>query len=193
MGAKKELLIYDPKISDPRMIRLLEEQAREGVDVRILGKLDGSESLQARNLAKIRLHVRSIVRDRTHVFIGRQSLRASELETRREVGVLEHDSKIAGHIAKVFDQDWAAAGEKESIQQVPAVKAARKVAKAVAKSIPSMENVLEALVTESAGAGKAVEIDAAKLEEAVKIAVKQAVEQSVLAAVEEVGQVPAKA
>ena len=38
-GARKELLIYDPEISDPAMMRLLEERAAAGVDVKIIGKL----------------------------------------------------------------------------------------------------------------------------------------------------------
>ncbi len=49
-GAKKELAIYDPKIADPRMIRLLEDQAAAGVNIRILGKLDSSDKLSHRNL-----------------------------------------------------------------------------------------------------------------------------------------------
>jgi len=38
-GARKELLIYDPKISDPAMIRVLEERAKAGVEIRILGHI----------------------------------------------------------------------------------------------------------------------------------------------------------
>src|SRR6266849_1181988 len=37
--AKTELLIYDPTISDPVMIRLLEERVRAGVDIKIIGRL----------------------------------------------------------------------------------------------------------------------------------------------------------
>jgi len=38
-AARKELLIYDPKISDPAMIRLLEERGKAGVEIKIIGKL----------------------------------------------------------------------------------------------------------------------------------------------------------
>ena len=34
-GAKKQLLIYDPHISDPAMIRLLDDRLKAGVDIRI--------------------------------------------------------------------------------------------------------------------------------------------------------------
>lgn len=189
-GAKRELAIYDPKIADPRMIRLLEEQAAAGIDIKILGKLDSSEKLPHRNLANIRLHVRSIVRDRQHVFIGSQSLRAAELETRREVGIILKDSKIAAKILKTFEEDWTVAGEHLNSQPQPAAKAARRVAKAVAKSLPPVDSVLDALV--SAGETP-LELDTAKLEEALKVAVKQAVEQSVLEAVEDAAELVPKA
>src|SRR5262245_50531713 len=38
-GARKELLIYDPDVSDASMIRMLEERAEAGVKIRIIGKL----------------------------------------------------------------------------------------------------------------------------------------------------------
>ncbi len=36
-GAKKSLWIYDPKINDSGMVRILEERVQKGVDVRVLG------------------------------------------------------------------------------------------------------------------------------------------------------------
>src|SRR5260370_18999575 len=38
-GAKKQLLIYDPQISDPAMLRLLAERAKAGVYIGIIGKV----------------------------------------------------------------------------------------------------------------------------------------------------------
>ena len=186
--AKKEIAIYDPEIADPRMIKLLEDRVKAGVGVRVIGKIDGSDKLQVRSLAQMRLHVRSIVRDGKDVFLGSQSLRPAELETRREVGLLTQNAKIAGRILKTFEEDWAIAGEHLNEQPIPTAKAARKVAKAVSKSLPPMEEVLQTLVTEASNGGKPIEIDSAKLQEAVKVAVKQAVEQSVLAAVEEAAE-----
>jgi cardiolipin synthase len=37
-GAKKELLIYDPEISDPAMLRLLAGRAQAGVDIQVIGR-----------------------------------------------------------------------------------------------------------------------------------------------------------
>ena len=41
-GARKQLLIYDPKISDPALLRLLKERAKAGVEVRVIGKVAGA-------------------------------------------------------------------------------------------------------------------------------------------------------
>ena len=49
MGAKKELLIYNPEISDRDLIQLLEERASAGVVVQIIGRLGvDSATLEAR-------------------------------------------------------------------------------------------------------------------------------------------------
>src|ERR1700722_488092 len=40
-GAKRELCIYDPEISDDQVMRVLESKVKKGVKVRILGRLMG--------------------------------------------------------------------------------------------------------------------------------------------------------
>lgn len=113
-GAKRELLIYDGRLSDRGMIRLLEERARAGVDVRILGRVAKSASgkLTWEKLPKMRLHIRAIVRDCTEAFIGSQSLRKIELDGRREVGMMVAHRPTVRRIHDIFEQDWAATGRK---------------------------------------------------------------------------------
>ena len=108
-GAKKELLIYDPDLSDAAIISLLEERAEAGASVRILGRLTRkSTKLQVHKLSTMRLHTRSIVRDNESAFVGSQSLREAELGTRREVGIIFRDQKIVNRLAKTFQDDWQA-------------------------------------------------------------------------------------
>ena len=92
-GAKKELLIYDPKVSDRAMLRLLAERKDDGVDIRIIGEVSG-DRIPARQLARMRLHTRVIIRDRQQAFLGSQSLRQLELDARREMGVVFRDGKV---------------------------------------------------------------------------------------------------
>lgn len=111
-GAKKELLIYDLKIADRQMLTLLNERAKAGVEIRILGKL-GKKGLGLRveKLPKLRLHVRAILRDGQDLFVGSQSLRTQELDKRREIGVVVRDAQVAKRFREVFEEDW---GETDS-------------------------------------------------------------------------------
>jgi phosphatidylserine/phosphatidylglycerophosphate/cardiolipin synthase-like enzyme len=107
-GARRQLLIYDPKVSDPRMLRLLAERQAAGVDVRIIGSVSGRTTVKAQKFPGKRLHARAMVRDGTRAFVGSQSLRALELDRRRELGLFVHETPVVKRIAAVFEQDWAA-------------------------------------------------------------------------------------
>jgi phosphatidylserine/phosphatidylglycerophosphate/cardiolipin synthase-like enzyme len=111
-GARKELAIYDAKVHDPAMIKLLKERVAKGVQVRVLGNVKGKEGgIDTRQLATLRLHVRAIVRDGTRAFVGSQSLRKDELENRREVGLIINNPTVARKIHSVFESDWADSGK----------------------------------------------------------------------------------
>ena len=106
-GARKELLIYDPKVNDPAMVRLLAERQKAGVEVKIIGKVSGKKTeLTSERCPTRRLHVRAIIRDGRRAFMGSQSLRKLELERRREIGVIIHDESVVRQMQKVFEQDW---------------------------------------------------------------------------------------
>jgi cardiolipin synthase A/B len=190
-GAKKQLYIYDPEISDAAMIRLLEERAKEGVEIKIIGRLSKKNgNLDSHKLATMRLHTRAILRDGNQAFVGSQSLREMELSARREVGIIFRDAKIVSRLIKIFLEDWeATARAKESSaasDAEPAAKVAKKVAKAVTKDFPAVAPVLEVMVKELVGARVDVDLDQRELEESVKDAVKEAVKEVVRDVVEEV-------
>jgi cardiolipin synthase A/B len=109
--AKTQLLIYDPKISDIRIIKLLKERAKAGVDVRIIGKVSSrGDDLVHQKYPGHRLHVRAIVRDGRDAFVGSQSLRRLELDKRREVGVIVKGATIVKELIATFESDWAQTG-----------------------------------------------------------------------------------
>jgi phosphatidylserine/phosphatidylglycerophosphate/cardiolipin synthase-like enzyme len=177
-GAKKSLSIYDPEISDPAMIRLLEERAKAGVEVRIIGVVPRRiQAFKVRAMKGMRLHVRLILRDHERAFLGSQSLRAAELDRRREVGLLFRDGSIAKRIGKVFDQDWTKA-KITGGASIPAEKVAKKVAKLVTKKLPDVTEVLNQVVAIETKAEK-LKLDKEGLEETVKDAVKSAVQEVV--------------
>ena len=105
-GAKRQLLIYDVNVQDRTLIKLLEQQASAGVDVRVIGKCKGCKGVSVRPLRSMRLHVRAMVRDGARAFVGSQSLRRLELDQRREVGVLITNGVVARQIRDTFEADW---------------------------------------------------------------------------------------
>ena len=105
-GARRQLLIYDPQLTDDAMLQILMARAKAGVDVRIIGKVESKWDLKGEKLDR-RVHVRAIIRDGSRAFIGSQSLRKLELEKRREVGVIVDDPKVVRQMVSVFEEDWA--------------------------------------------------------------------------------------
>lgn len=128
-GAKEELFIYDHKVSDRRMIRLLLERSKAGVDVRVLGRVakEGS-GLAFEKLPRMRQHVRAIIRDGAQAFIGSQSLRTLELDGRREIGVIVEHKPTAKQMRDVFEADWGTTDsgkKKKKAEQKDALAAGR--------------------------------------------------------------------
>lgn len=185
--AKKELIIYDPRVSDRQMIRLIVERAKVGVNVRVIGRLVGQGSyVTVRKLPHLRLHTRTMVRDGEVAFIGSQSLREPELDARREVGLIFRDPRAVSGLLQTFADDWAQAeraGHEATSAQKPTVKIAKKVAKAVAKEIPPVTPIVNGALREAVGEAE-VEVVQREVEEVVKGALKEAVEEVVRVAVE---------
>ncbi|MBZ5611075.1 MAG: phosphatidylserine synthase [Acidobacteriia bacterium] len=190
-GARKELLIYDPTISDPAMIRLLEERSKAGVEIKIIGRLTRKRpTLSVGKLSRMRLHARTMIRDGGYAFIGSQSLREEELDGRREVGIIFRDRKAVSRLVKTFQEDWEAARQfaEQEDQDVSAraARVARKVAKAVTKDMLPVAPVLETIIKEVAGKKTSVDLNAQEVEESVKDAIKEAVKDVVKDVVEDV-------
>jgi phosphatidylserine/phosphatidylglycerophosphate/cardiolipin synthase-like enzyme len=107
-GARRELLVYDPRLTDDVMQRLLAERASDGVDVRVIGK---ERRRIARNLSVEkyegrRLHVRAMVRDGADAFVGSQSMGRVAFDDRREIGVIVSDRGVVRRLRSIFQRDW---------------------------------------------------------------------------------------
>ena len=178
-GARKELLIYDPQISDRGMLRLLAKKKADGVDIRVVGRVSGGR-LPSRELNRMRLHTRTIIRDRHQAFIGSQSLRQLELDARREIGIIFRDSKIIKAMVRTFEEDWSAS-EPPKEHDAPAVQAARKMARVISKRL-SVEPVVKQVLKTIEKNGT----DAKAIESTLKSVVKEVMNESMDKAAEEV-------
>lgn len=153
-GAERELLIYDPDVSDPEMIHLLRERARAGVKIQIIGRVSkGSSSLGPHGLMRMRFHTRTIIRDRRRAFVGSQSLCSTELDRRRELGLIVRDHDVLQGILKAFEFDWLTLTPAEDDvrkDKEPILRAAKK-AKAIIRELPLsplVERALKRALTE---------------------------------------------
>jgi phosphatidylserine/phosphatidylglycerophosphate/cardiolipin synthase-like enzyme len=177
-GAKKELLVYDLKISDRQVLRALQERTVAGVRVRVVGCISSSQ-FSARDLTRMRLHTRAIIRDRDEAFIGSQSLRRLELDDRREIGLIFGDAAAVKALHRVFELDWKASRPQKGTQPVHLLpkKAAKKIAKAVKSKIP-VANVIEKVAKEVRRRTNG-KLDQQKVKATVEEAVKVAVDSNI--------------
>ena len=188
--AKKQLLIYDPKISDKEMLRILRERARAGVEIRVIGRVAGKLDLEVKKLGAMRLHTRTIIRDAHQAFIGSQSLRAAELDSRRELGLIIRGSRIVKKLMATFESDWRRSGAAEQVEGVKEEprklekQDVEEAAEMLAKQLKPLKATLKKTVKKVvAGAGEVL------LEEkTVKDTVKKVVKKAVKEAVQEVAQ-----
>jgi cardiolipin synthase A/B len=192
-GAKKELLIYDPKISDRSMLRILEDKKNAGVDIRVIGFVSGNR-LPACGLKRMRLHTRTIIRDRNQAFIGSQSLRQLELDARREIGVIIRDGMMIKSLARIFEEDWAASAtdlEERRPSPIKQKKILKKVAQAVSKKVPL--NPVAKKVVKRMSDHAQVDLDQKDLRDSVKEILKDVVEQTAQDTAAEVAETVGKA
>lgn len=147
-GAKKQILLYEMKISDRDFIQLLNKKISEGVEVRVLSRASAkSAQIPVRRLTS-RLHLRAIIRDGKDAFVGSQSLRKLELEARREIGLIFTDAHAVKTMKAVFEKDWKTSEPALAVDavadafNVPAKKVAKEVAKRISQN-GKLEQVLD--------------------------------------------------
>jgi hypothetical protein len=150
------------------------------VEIKIIGSVGKQNpGLDVRNLAKMRLHTRTIIRDRRQAFVGSQSLRMAELDSRREVGVIVREPKVVNGIIKTFEADWAASAVEQNQQSEANLKDIKKAVRELVKKLSPLSPIVEEAIKEAeAGTGSA-NLNPQEMKETVKEAVKEAVRERV--------------
>jgi cardiolipin synthase A/B len=184
--ARKQLLIYDPKIADRRIMRLLEDHAKAGLDIKIIGSIAArSANLAVTPLTSMRLHTRTIIRDGRQAFVGSQSLRQSELDLRREIGIIVRDPRAVSALTATFERDWVSTGFDEARDAVKTgagtaqPEATAKATRALEREMPPLRTTLKKAIKQAVTrAGKDV-LAHGELKSTVKDAVRRAVTEAV--------------
>ncbi|MEZ2345477.1 phospholipase D-like domain-containing protein [Terriglobus sp. RCC_193] len=187
-GAKKQILMYEMKISDPEFITLLRDKVSQGVEVRVIGRVSPKAYSLPFRLLPTRLHARLIIRDGKSAFLGSQSLRKLELEARREIGVTFENAPAIHRMMHVFEQDWERSQPMQDAVQPALELPVRRVAKIVAKHIhmkPMVEEVLERMLDRS---GNDVPFQPDEVVQTVRDAFRDEVHDAVLLALRDMAQ-----
>jgi phosphatidylserine/phosphatidylglycerophosphate/cardiolipin synthase-like enzyme len=178
--ASKQLLIYDPLIADSEMLRLLRERRKAGVEVKIIGRVSKrNPDLEVRNLAGLRLHARTIIRDRRQAFVGSQSLRRAELDSRREVGIIIHEPKAVNGLLQTFEADWERKETEEEQRSQAKPKVSKKAVKALVKELSPLNPIVEEAVKQVASDTESACLNLKEMKVTVKEAVQEAVRERV--------------
>ena len=176
--AKKELLIYDPNIADTEMARALRERGKAGVTVKVIGGMSRSgQHIDVHKLTGLRLHTRTIIRDRSEAFIGSQSLRKIELDKRREVGVIVKGSKTLSRLVDTFEADWSA--KEMSDNPEATAKDLKRAVKAASAELSVLNPLVKDAVREVVEKTGGEDLDPQEVQESVQKAVKEAVRERV--------------
>jgi phosphatidylserine/phosphatidylglycerophosphate/cardiolipin synthase-like enzyme len=186
-SAKKELLIYDPNIADTEMAKALKERGRAGVTIKVIGGMSRKgEHIDVRKLTGLRLHTRTIIRDRREAFVGSQSLRKIELDRRREVGVIVRDKKTLSRLVDTFEADWSA--KELSDNPEATAKDLKRAVKAASAELsvlnPLVKDAVRDVVEKTGGDDLAPE----EVQDSIQKAVKEAVRERVQEIMDESGE-----
>ena len=178
--AKQQLLIYDPQIDDLEMTRILLERAKAGVEVKVIGRMKGDKlGIDVMDLAGLRLHTRTIIVDGKQAFVGSQSLRGAELDSRREVGLIVTEPKLLKGLLQTFHADWARPAEEANAAKPKALK---KAVKSLVQELSPLNPIVKEAVKQVAEESGNPPLDLG----AVKATVKEAVKELVRERMEEV-------
>lgn len=186
--AKKELLIYDPNISDTHMAKALVARAGDGVKVRVIGAMSRKhEHVEVRRLTGLRLHTRTIICDRREAFVGSQSLRALELDERRELGVIVRGAKTVRRLMDTFEADWSAKELSENPEAT--ARDLKRAVKSAATELTPLNPIVRQAVTDVVEKTGGEDLDPKEVQERVQKAVKEAVRERVQEILNEAGDV----
>ena len=178
--ATKQLLIYDPMISDPQILRLLNARSKAGVEIKVIGRVSPpNPGLEIRNLNGLRLHTRTIIRDRRQAFVGSQSLLRAELDSRREVGVIVHEPVAVSGLIKTFESDWERPEVEEKELTAAKPRVSNHQVKALVKELSPLNPIVNEAVRQVASETEIASLDLNVIKETVKEAVQYEVRDRV--------------
>ena len=154
-----------------------------------------SANLRVTPLTSMRLQTRTIIRDGLQAFVGSQSLRQPELDSRREIGLIVRDAKVVNGLRDTFEKDWDSTGidEARDIVKTEAEaanpKKTERATRALVKEMPPLRSTLKKAIRQAVNRAGKDALAHGELKSTVKAAVKTAVKEAVKEMVQEAEKV----
>jgi phosphatidylserine/phosphatidylglycerophosphate/cardiolipin synthase-like enzyme len=156
------------------------------VEIKIIGRVSKRiPGPEVRKPAKLRLHTRTIIRDRRQAFIGSQSLRTAELDQRREVGIIVRELKVVNGVIKTFEKDWGASAVETEQHPELNLTDIKKATKGLVKELSPLNPIVKEAIKSAESETDNPSLNPQEVKETVKEAVKEAVRERVDKMVEE--------
>ena len=110
-SARKSIHLWDAKVEDPAILRILRDKVAAGLDVRVLGDDkspfgSGAGEPGYKAITRFKLHAKCILVDGEVASVGSMNLRTQSLDRRREVAIIVRDEHLVKKLTDVFTADW---------------------------------------------------------------------------------------
>lgn len=110
-GAKTSILLWDAKVEDPAILKILRDKTAAGLDVRVLGDEKspfgaGAGEPGFRAITRFKLHAKCVLVDGERAALGSMNLRTQSFDRRREVAIVVEDAAVVKKLSEIFTSDW---------------------------------------------------------------------------------------
>ncbi|MEF3245160.1 MAG: hypothetical protein K6343_04170 [Caldisericaceae bacterium] len=110
-SAKKSVKIWEQSISDPEIVKLLQDLKKQGVDVKILMPVSYASSTKeylgdsVLALPNPYIHAKAFIVDDSFAYIGSNNFTTPSFDNEREVALFTYDSEVINELKMIWDWD----------------------------------------------------------------------------------------
>lgn len=110
-SAKKSVKIWEQSISDPAIVKILQDLKKQGVDVKILMPVSYASSTKeylgdsVLALPNPYIHAKTFIVDDSFAYIGSNNFTTPSFDNEREVALFTYDSEVINELKMIWDWD----------------------------------------------------------------------------------------
>lgn len=110
-SATKSIHLWDAKVEDPAIRKILRDKVAAGLEVRVLGDAKspfgtGEAEPSFKAITRFKLHAKCVIVDGERAALGSMNLRTQSFDRRREVAIVVTDDAVVKKLSDIFSSDW---------------------------------------------------------------------------------------